>query len=138
MKVLDFDASTDEFAQFSVAFPKSWNEGTVTYQVFWTPSSTNTGNCLYLLAGVSCGDSDTIDIAYGTPATITDAGIGTVEDQQVSAVSSAITIAGSPAVDQQTYFQLQRNASSGSDTFTGDARVLGVKLFFTTDAANDA
>jgi hypothetical protein len=138
MKVLDFDASTDEFAQFSVAFPKSWNEGTVTYQVFWTPSNTNTGNCLYLLAGVSCGDSDTIDIAYGTPVTITDAGIGTVEDQQVSAVSSAITIAGSPAVDQQTYFQLQRNASSGSDTFTGDARVLGIKIFFTTDAANDA
>jgi hypothetical protein len=40
MKVLDFDAATDEFAQFSVAFPKSWNEGTVTYQVYWTPSST--------------------------------------------------------------------------------------------------
>ena len=46
MKVLDFDASTNEFAQFSVAFPKSWNEGTVTYQVYWTPSNTNTGNCI--------------------------------------------------------------------------------------------
>jgi hypothetical protein len=46
MKVLDFDAATDEFAQFSVAFPKSWNEGTVTYQVFWTPSSINTGDCI--------------------------------------------------------------------------------------------
>ena len=68
----------------------------------------------------------------------TDAGIGTVEDQQVSPVSSAITIAGSPAVDQQTYFQLYRNANAGGDTFTGDARVLGVKIFFTTDAANDA
>ena len=33
MKVLIL-TSTDEFAQFSVAFPKSWNEGTVTYQVF--------------------------------------------------------------------------------------------------------
>jgi hypothetical protein len=138
MKVLDFDAGTDEFAQFSVAFPKSWNEGTVTYQVYWTPSSTNTGNCIFGLQGVSCGDSDTIDIAYGTAVNITDAGIGTVEDQQVSAVSSAITIAGSPAVDQLTYFQLFRDANAGGDTFTGDARVLGVKLFFTTDAANDA
>ncbi len=44
MKVLDFDASTAEYAQFSVAFPKSWNAGTVTYQVYWTPGSTNTGN----------------------------------------------------------------------------------------------
>ena len=138
MKVLDYDASTDEFAQFSVAFPKSWNEGTVTFQVYWTPSSTNTGDCIFRLSGVSCGDSDTIDVAYGTPVDLTDTGIGTVEDQQVTSVSSAITIAGSPAVDQQTYFQLIRAAADGADTFTGDCRVLGVKIFFTTDAANDA
>jgi hypothetical protein len=138
MKVLDFDASTDEFAQFSVAFPKSWNEGTVTYQVYWTPASTNTGDCIFGLQGVSCGDSDTIDVAYGTAINVTDAGIGTVEDQQVSAESSAVTIAGSPAVDQLTYFQLFRDANAGGDTFSADARVLGIKLFFTTDAANDA
>ena len=138
LKVLDFDAGTEEFAQFSVAFPKSWNEGTVTFQMYWTPSNTNTGNVLMQLMGVACGDSDTTDVVFGTAQTITDAGIGTVEDQQVSAVSSAITIAGSPAVDQQTYFQLKRNADDGSDTFTGDCRLLGVKIFFTTDAANDA
>jgi hypothetical protein len=138
MKVLDFDASTDEFAQFSVAFPKSWNEGTITYQVYWTPASTNTGNCIFGLQGVSCGDSDTIDVVYGTAVNITDAGIGTVEDQQVSAVSSAVTIAGSPAVDQLTYFQLFRDANAGGDTFSADARVLGIKIFYTTDAANDA
>jgi len=138
MKVLDFDASTDEFAQFSVAFPKSWNEGTVTYQVYWTPSNTDTGDCIFGLQGVAIGDDDTIDVVYGTAIDITDAGIGTVEDQQVSAVSSAITIAGSPAVDQQTYFQLYRDANAGGDTFTGDARVLGIKIFYTTDAANDA
>ena len=138
MKVLDFDKDTDEFAQFSVAFPKSWNEGTITYQVYWTPASTNTGDCIFGLQGVSCGDNDTIDVAFGTAVTVTDAGIGTVEDQQVSAESGAVTIAGSPAVDQLTYFQLFRDANAGGDTFTADARVLGVKLFFTTDAANDA
>ena len=137
MKVLDFDAGTGEFAQFSVAFPKSWNEGTVTYQVYWTPSNTNTGNCVFRLQGVSCGDSDTIDVTYGTAVSITDAGIGTVEDQQVSPVSSAVTIKNA-AVDKLTYLQLERDASVGTDTFTGDARVLGVKIFFTTDAANDA
>ena len=137
MKVLDFDAGTDEFAQFSVAFPKSWNEGTITYQVYWTPNNTSTGNCVFRLQGVSCGDSDTIDVTYGTAVSITDAGIGTVEDQQVSPVSSAVTIKNA-AADKLTYLQLERDASVGTDTFTGDARVLGVKIFFTTDAANDA
>ena len=138
MKVMDFADTADDFAQFSVAMPKSWNLGTVTYQVFWTPSTTNTGNCIFGLQGVACGDSDTIDVAYGTAVTVTDAGIGTIEDQQVSAASSAVTIAGSPADDQQTYFQFFRDANAGGDTYTGVARVLGVKIFYTTDAANDA
>ena len=138
MKVLDFDASTDQFAQFSVAFPKSWNEGTVTYQVYWTPASTNTGNCIFGLQGASLFHNDTIDVAYGTAINITDAGIGTVEDQQITGESSAVTVAGSPAAGEQTYFQFFRDAADGSDTFTGECRVLGIKLFFTTDAANDA
>ena len=138
MKVLDFAAAADDFAQFSVAMPKSWNLGTVTYQIFWTPSTTNTGDCIFGLQGVAIGDNDTIDVAYGTAVTVTDAGIGAVEDQQVTSVSGDVTIAGSPADDQQTYFQLYRDADVGGDTFTGVARVLGVKIFYTTDAANDA
>jgi len=138
MKVLDFDKDTDEFAQFSIAMPKSWNEGTLTYQVYWTPGSTNTGDCIFGLQAVACADNDTIDVAYGTAVNVTDAGIGTVEDQQISSESGAVTVAGSPAAGELTYFQLFRDANAGGDTFTADARVLGVKIFFTTDAANDA
>ena len=137
MKVFDFDASTKQYTQFTIAMPKSWNEGTVTYQVYWAPSTTNTGNAIFGLEAVACGDSDTIDVAYGTAVEVTDAGIGTVEDQQITSESGAITVAGSPAAGEQTYFQLYRDAADGSDTFTGECRVLGIKLFFTTDAAND-
>jgi len=138
LKVLDFDASTAEYAQFAIAMPKSWNLGTVTYQVFWSPSNTNTGNAIFGLQGLACTEGDTADAVFGTAIEVTDAGIGTVEDVQMTAVSSAMTIAGSPADDDQCFFQLYRDAADGSDTFTGDARVLGIKLFYTTDAANDA
>ena len=138
LKVLDFDAGTRENAQFSIAMPKSWNLGTVTYQVFWSPSNTNTDNCIFGLEGVATTEGDTADVAFGTAVEVTDAGIGTVEDVQMTAVSGAVTIGGSPADDDYTFFQLYRDAADGSDTFTGDARVLGIKLFYTTDAANDA
>ena len=52
-------------------------------------------------------------------------------------VSAEVTIA-SAAADTYTYFQVVRNAAAGGDTFTGDVRLLGIKLFYTTDAANDA
>jgi hypothetical protein len=56
----------------------------------------------------------------------------------MTAESGAITIAGSPADNDQTFFQLYRDAADGSDDFSGEARVLGIKLFYTTDEANDA
>jgi len=137
MVVLDFDKDSDEFAQFSVAFPKSWNEGTVTFQFFWSGIAATTGVTLGL-QGVAVGDNDTIDVAYGTAVLVDDDAQGAVEEMLVSAESAAITIAGSPAVDQLCYFRIFRDISATNDDMAGDCRLHGVKLFFTTDAANDA
>ena len=138
LKLLDFDASTKEYAQFAIAMPKSWNLGTVTFQVFWSPGNTNTGNCIWGLQGVGVPDDGTADVAFGSAVEVTDAGGGAVEDVLVSGTSGAITIDGTPADEDYTFFQIYRDAADGSDTFTGDARLLGIKLFYTTDAANDA
>jgi hypothetical protein len=136
LKCLDFDASSDEFAQFAVAFPKSWNEGTVTYQPFWTVTGTNTGTVTWQLGGITASNDDSINTAFGTLiATTALAHSGTSNDLMVSAESSAVTIAGSPAAGDLVFFQINRDISA--DNQSGDARLLGVKLFFTTDASND-
>jgi len=138
LKVMDFDASTSEFAQFAVTFPKQWNLGTVTFIPTWSPSNTNTGDCIWSLSGLSVAEGETADTAFSAAQTSTDAGIGTIEDIQMGPVSSAITIAGTKADGNQVFFQIERDADNGSDSFTGDARLLGIQLFYTTDAANDA
>ena len=138
MKVLDFDPSTIEYSQFSVAMPNSWNLGNVTFQAFWSPSSTDTGDAMIGLQGVSVPNDATSDVVFGTGVTVTDTAGGAVEDVMVSPVSTAVTIAGTPADDDYTYFQVYRAATTGGDDFTGDVRLLGIKLFYTTDAANDA
>ena len=136
IKCLDFDASSDENAQFTVCFPKSWNECTVTFQAFWTVTGTNTGTVAWGLSGGSMADDASINTAFGTNVVATaKAFSGTSNDMTVSAVSGAVTIANA-AVDTMTYFQVMRDVSA--DSQTGDARLLGIKLLFTTDAANDA
>ena len=137
IKTLDFDKDSDEFAQFAVAFPKSWNEGTVTFQAFFTADSTNTGTTAWGLSGVSLADNDSCNTAFGTQVVATaKAHSGTANDLNVTAESGAVTIAGSPSTDEQVFFQISRDVSA--DNLDADARLLGVKLFFTTDAANDA
>jgi len=138
MNVLDFDASSDEHAQFQIAFPKSWNEGTVTFQAFWTTAATDTDGVAWGLQGVAVSDNDTIDVAYGTAVVVTDDALGAAEDLCVTAESGAITIAGSPAAADMCFFRIFRDVSDANDDMAEDARLIGIKLFFTTDAANDA
>jgi len=137
IKVLDFDKSSDEFAQFAVAFPKSWNAGTVTFQAFFTATSTDTGTTAWGLSGVALADNGDLNTAFGTQVVATaKAHSGTSNDLDVAAESGAVTIAGSPGADEYVFFQISRDVSA--DDLDADARLLGIKLFFTTNAANDA
>ena len=136
LKTFDFDTSTAESVQFNVSFPKSWDEGTVTFQTFWSASSTDTGTGGFTLAGVSIASDVDYDTSFGTAVANTAlAASGTQDDLMVNVVSGAVTIA-SAAADTNTIFKLVRD--TGTDTNTGDLRLVGAKIFFTTDAANDA
>ena len=136
LKVLDFDPSTDQFAQFSVVFPKSWNEGTVTFQAFFTVNGTDTGTVGWGLSGVSIADDVSTNTAFGTNVLATaKAHSGVANDLDLSVESGAVTIA-SAAEDCYTFFQIMRDATN--DTQAADARLMGIKLFFTTNAKNDA
>lgn len=133
---LDFDQTTQEFAQFSVGMPKSWNEGTVTFVPYWTAAS-GTGGVVFGLAGVATSDDDALDVAFGTAQTSTDTLIAT-GDCHVGSTSSAITIAGTPADNDYVTFQLNRTVADASDTLTADAKLLGILLIITTNADTDA
>jgi hypothetical protein len=135
MNVLDFDTSSDEFAQFAIAFPKSWNLGTITFQCFWSGLAATT-DVDWSLQGVAMNDNETIDIAYGTAVVVTDVAQGAVEELLVAAESGAVTIAGTPADNDLCFFRVGRDVSG--DNMAGDARLHGLKIFFTTDSANDA
>mgnify|MGYP006409246769 CR=1 FL=1 len=138
LKCLDFAADADDFAQFTVAFPKSWNEGTVTFQAFWTVTGTNTGTVAWALTGRGFADNAEINHADGFPTAVVataKAFSGTTNDMTISAESGTLAILDR-AVDTTTFFEISRFTSV--DTQTGDARLIGIKLFFTTNAKNDS
>ena len=133
-----FDGASDEHAQFSVAFPKGWNEGTVTFRAFSavTDAAATDGSdtVSWALQGLSVADDASIDQAYGTAVAVTEATSGTVEDIAVSAESGAVTIA-SAAADTLTFFRVFRDVSA--DDMTEDAVLLGIQIFYTIDAGED-
>jgi hypothetical protein len=131
---LDFDGTTQEYAHFQVAFPKNWDEGTVTFKAFWSTTNTGTAGVAIGLQGIATSDADTIDTAFGTAVYVTDAGQSSAAKQYVTAESGAVTIAGSPAEGDMVYFRVTRDPANGSDTMSEDMRLIGIQLFFTTNA----
>lgn len=133
-----YDATADEHAQFQVSFPKSWDEGTVTFRVWWWSTAADTDGVAWGLQGVACSDGDTADVAYGTPVVVTDAAQSTTEDVYVTDISSAVTIAGTPAAGDICFFRLFRDVSDAADTAAEDCICLGVQILYTVNSADDA
>ena len=137
LQVLDFDATADEHAQFQIEMPKSWNLGTVTAQFYWTSTATDTDGVTWGIQGVAVSDNESIDVAYGTPQVIDDNNQSAAEELLVSDETPAVTISGTPAVGDMCFFRVFRDVSDTNDTATEDTRLIGVKLFITTNAADD-
>ena len=138
MYVLDFDAGTQENAQFSIAFPSYWNESTITYQIYWTSTATDTDAVIWDVSAVAVSDSDTIDATFGSIVSVTDNAISAAEDLYITTESSALTVGGSPAAGDLVYFNIARDADEGGDTLGEDARLIGIKLFYTVDDVHEA
>lgn len=131
----DFDQSTDEFVQFQIPMPESWNEGTITARFVWTAAAT--GNVVWGIQAVAISDDDAIDATFGAAQTVTD-GVTAANDLMISAATSAVTIGGTPAERDFVVFQVYRDADNGSDTLAADAKLLAVRLYFTTNTVGDA
>lgn len=136
--VLDFDATADEHAHFNIAFPKSWNEGTITFQVWWSSTATDTDGVAWGLQAVAVSDNEAIDAAWGTAIVVTDDAQSATDELYVTAESAALTIGGTPAAGDLCFFRIFRDVSDANDDMTEDARLIGVKIFYTVDAGNDA
>lgn len=137
IQTLDFDASTQEYAQFFLPMPKSWNEGTVTAQFIWSHASTTTNfGVVWQLQGLACGDGDGMAASFGTAVNVSDTG-GTSNALYASAETGAITIGGSPAENDVVFFRLSRVATDVADTLSIDARLHGIRLFISQTQYSD-
>lgn len=136
-ETLDFDSTADEYACFTMAMPKQWNLGTVTFQAFWSATTGGTTGVAVGLQAVAIGDNVTSDTAYGTGVVVTDDAQTGALEVYVSAESGAVTIGNTPADDEIVNFRVYRDVSDANDDLAEDMHLIGIKLFITTDAKDD-
>ena len=126
-----FDTTTSEIVWFTWTPPANWNAGTVRFKLYWTNTAGLTTETIdFDLAAVAFADDDALDTAVGTAQNVTDTWIAQ-GDLHITAYSSAITIAGSPAAGEEVHFKLSRDVAS--DNLTGDCDVIGILLEYSVN-----
>lgn len=127
-KVLDFDASTEEYAWFAIPSPDYWDLSTITVKFHWTVAS-GSDDVIWGAAALARSNDDALDTALGTAATVTDTVI-TALDLHTTSATSAITVGGTPAKGDYLFIRVYRDADAGGDTLATDARLIGVTVKF--------
>jgi hypothetical protein len=141
IKTLDFDATSDEGAQFEIAMPKSWDRGDVSFRVFWShaTASTNFGVAWNVYASTFSPGVD-MDGWLNNGVLVTSTG-GTQDTLYVSAETDPITVfdvgGAPPAENALLVVQVWRVPPNAGDTLAVDARLQGVQLFYNASAGND-
>lgn len=85
------------------------------------------GTATWSISARALGDGDAIDQALGTAQAVTDT-LLSANQMHVTATTSAMTIAGTPAANKPVYWQITRDVA---DTLNADARLLGVTIEYT-------
>lgn len=121
---LDFDPSTDQYAQQTILLPADWT-GSVDAKFVWLAAATS-GNVIWSIATICVADAETDDPSFNTASTVTDAAKGTANQVNTASITG-ITTTGC-AAGELMHINVSRNASNGSDTMAGNARLIGVEL----------
>lgn len=122
---LRFDAGADEYAIWHMPIPPNWDTGNITFNIHWKAAATS-GNVVWRIHALGRSDDDIWDAALVQVATVTSTVKGTTEDLDISADLTGTPSTG--AVNDVLRVQLHRDGNDGSDTMSGDAKVLGVRV----------
>jgi hypothetical protein len=136
--VLDFDASADEYAFWGpIPMPANYDGGVMTAIFYWTTTASDTDGVAWAIQMISLDDSDVIDRTWSTPVVVTDDVQGVAGDVLVTAASGDITPSGTASAPEMLFVRVFRDVSDANDDMAEDARLLAVKLLYTTNAISD-
>jgi predicted RecA/RadA family phage recombinase len=126
---LGFDAATSETAYWKSGVPQGWT-GTVTAVITYRAASATSGSVVFRVAIEAITSGDAVDTdsssSFDTSNSVTDTVPGTAG--YLKQVSVTLTNNDSAAAGDFIRIRLDRDASNGSDTATGDIEVLLVEI----------
>jgi hypothetical protein len=129
---LFYDAATDE-AAFWRFVATSYGSGNIDVDLYWYADTASSGNVVWGAAiSAITANTDSQDIetdALATENTVTDSHLATV-NQRLHQATVTVSNLDSLAADDVVTLRVRRVGSNGSDTMTGDAALVYVRISY--------
>jgi hypothetical protein len=130
--VLDFDASTVEYADFKVALPASYAGGGLTFTIAWSATSATSGDVIWS-AAVRAFPSDAEDVDGSHTYDYNNSSAATTASASGEIIYTTITFSNGTDMDswaagEVAIIRVRRFASDSGDTMTGDAELVSIAV----------
>ena len=125
-----FEGATEQYVSFDYVMPEGWDRSTIKAKFYWGSQTGSTaGDTVeWEVKAVAVSNDDTLDTSYGTAQVISDTLLAdNGADLQITAATPAITVGGTPALNDMINFKISRNVG-GTDNMTEDARLYGMLI----------
>lgn len=133
VQVWDFDSGTIEYVDFDLVLPSNYSGGGLTLVLCWAAASATSSNVIWGAAirrnNDDAEDWDSTAHSYDfndTSGVTAPSAVGEFSYDNITFTSGADM--DSLAAGENFFLRIRRNASSGSDTMSGDARLRSIEI----------
>jgi hypothetical protein len=136
MQYYAFNSTTEQYVDFDLVMPASWDLGTVKAKFYWSNASgaSAADTVEWQMQAIAITNDDAIDgQAYTDTGEVISDTVTADGDLHVSGATPAITVNGTPALEDLVHYKVSRNVS-GTDDMTEDAWLFGVLIEFAHSA----
>lgn len=125
--IVPFADAATEYLEWTGFLPHNYDGGTIQAQFYWRADTASTNGVAFLIQGNAYGNNEVVDLAWPTAVTVVDNNTGQ-NKINISDLSSALTLSGTPVAGELVQFRVNRNSANGSDTLAADAQLIGVRV----------
>ena len=128
-----FDPASVEICVGQAQMPHGWKEGSyLSPHVHWSPISTSTGSVVWRLSCETANVGEAYNGSYTYISEVASYSDGTLNDHILSDFSD-LDMTGK-TISNMTLWRISRMATSGSDTYPQDARLLEFDIHYQIDS----
>jgi len=133
INTLDFDSGSEENAQHSFSFPRTWDNSPIQTKVYWTVSGSQSGSVVWGIKAAAYSNAFSLTASFSTEYLVSSSISGS--SLNISPYTAYITPSGSIQTGSLIIINVARKVNNANDNLDTDARMIGISIKYATNRA---